>query len=170
MSGMRFVRTVNIKFSDNLPTFTSMKYFWSLLEVVVNLWTRIGFRFENSCNEAQFFGKHCAIINLITAPTGMWKTLYNLLYIQYDVSLFFLLQTIVWGKPDTLNRRIPSITHYLSGEIHNVSSRRSTRPKLPFSQHRGEHFWYHSVVKEGKPLKQRASIYTPHTSLQCFNP
>ena len=37
---VRLVRRVNTKFTDNLPTFPIMKSFWSLLEVVFNMFIR----------------------------------------------------------------------------------------------------------------------------------
>ena len=36
-SGVKFVRKVNVKFTDNLRAFDIMKYLWSLLEVFVYL-------------------------------------------------------------------------------------------------------------------------------------
>ena len=67
-SGVRFVRTVDIKFTDKLPTFFIIKS-WSLLEVVVNLFTRIWFWIRKFTFLGQIFGE-------IAALTRMWRTLF----------------------------------------------------------------------------------------------
>ena len=41
---MRFIRTVDIKFTDNLPIFAIMKSVWLLLNIVVNLFPKTWFR------------------------------------------------------------------------------------------------------------------------------
>ena len=53
---MRLVRTVDIKFTYNFSIFAVMKSFWTLLEIVVDLFTRTCFQFRKFTPHAPISG------------------------------------------------------------------------------------------------------------------
>ena len=74
---MRFVRAVNIKFTDNSSTFPITESLWSYLEVAVNLFTITWFRISIiHFREASLSGNRRTIAHSIAVPTGVWRTLW----------------------------------------------------------------------------------------------
>ena len=56
-SGMGFVKTININFTDNLPTFPITKSLWSYLKLLLICLLELGFGFDLSLPRGQPVGK-----------------------------------------------------------------------------------------------------------------
>ena len=56
-SGMGFVKTININFTDNLPTFPITKSLWSYLKLLLICLLELGFGFDQSLPRGQPVGK-----------------------------------------------------------------------------------------------------------------
>ena len=54
---MRFVKTVNINFTDNLPTFPITKSLWSYLKLLLICLLELGFGFDQSLPRCKPVGK-----------------------------------------------------------------------------------------------------------------
>ena len=56
-SGMKFVKTININFTDNLPTFPITKSLWSYLKLLLICLQKLGFGFDQSLSRGKPVGK-----------------------------------------------------------------------------------------------------------------